>query len=233
MKTMERITLRTSYSTKTNFRRENFDTYFDAFISFSCLTCICVNAHSGLFMQRLNWRNSYTMTIRKLAWENSWHFATQALVSPRNNVWGTRAEIPYWWRATIQIWVVILIGCADMEICFNQSDAVTRSWQWHANVTEFMRSLPRYQFRGETVSGVAKCRLFSQAIKRPQSFFLLFLFFFYGSGHFRVPSRLCFKTRVIAQPLIWRSFFIHFHKKGCAPSLILKVWVFGTRKRPI
>jgi len=25
----------------------------------------------------------------------------------------------------------------------------------------------------------------------------------------------------------------HFHKKGCAPSLILKVRVFGTRKLPI
>ena len=25
----------------------------------------------------------------------------------------------------------------------------------------------------------------------------------------------------------------HFHKKGCAPSLILKVRVFGTRKSPI
>ena len=25
----------------------------------------------------------------------------------------------------------------------------------------------------------------------------------------------------------------HFHKKGCAPGLILKVWVFGTRKWPI
>ena len=25
----------------------------------------------------------------------------------------------------------------------------------------------------------------------------------------------------------------HFHKKGCAPSLILKVGVFGTRKWPI
>ena len=27
-------------------------------------------------------------------------------------------------------------------------------------------------------------------------------------GHFRVPPGLCFKTRVGAQPLIWRSFFI-------------------------
>ena len=25
----------------------------------------------------------------------------------------------------------------------------------------------------------------------------------------------------------------HFHKKGCAPSLILKMRVFGTRKWPI
>ena len=99
-------------------------------------------------MQRLNWRNSHTMTIKKQAWENSWHFATQALVSPPNNVWGTRAEIPYWWRVTIQIWVVILIGCADMEIGFNQSDAVTRSWQWHANVTEFLHLLPRSHFAG-------------------------------------------------------------------------------------
>ena len=117
-------------------------------------------------MQRLNWRNSYTMTIKKLPWENSWHFATQALVSPRNNVWGTRAEIPYWWRVTIQIWVVILIGCAFMEICFNQPDAVTRSWQWHANVIEFLRLLPTSHFAGNRWSDT-KCRLFSQAIKRP------------------------------------------------------------------
>ena len=50
-------------------------------------------------------------------------------------------------------------------------------------------------------------------------------------GHFRVPPSLCFKTRVGVQPLIWKSFSIlmqitHFHKKGCAPSLILKVRVF-------
>ena len=147
MKTMERT--QDSNSTKTNFCRENFDTYFDAFISFSRLTCIYVNAHSGPFMQRLNWRNSYTMTIKKRAWENSWHFAMPPLVSPRNNVWGTTAEIPYWWRVTIQIWLVLLIGCADMEICFIQSDTVTRSWQWHANVTKFLRLSPRSHSAGK------------------------------------------------------------------------------------
>ena len=46
-------------------------------------------------------------------------------------------------------------------------------------------------------------------------------------GHFRVPSGLCFKRRVGAQPLIWKSLFhphankTHFHKKGCAPRLIV------------
>ena len=31
---------------------------------------------------------------------------------------------------------------------------------------------------------------------------------YYAIGHFRVPLGLCFKTRVGAQPLIWKSFFI-------------------------
>ena len=31
-----------------------------------------------------------------LAWENSRHFVTPPLVSPRNDVWETMAEIPYW-----------------------------------------------------------------------------------------------------------------------------------------
>ena len=31
------------------------------------------------------------------------------LVSPRSDVWGTFSEIPYWWRVTMQFWVVLLI----------------------------------------------------------------------------------------------------------------------------
>jgi len=44
-----------------------------------------------------------------LAWENSRHLATLPLVSPPNDVWETSAEIPYWWRVTTQILVVLLI----------------------------------------------------------------------------------------------------------------------------
>ena len=40
-------------------------------------------------------------------------FATPPQVSVRNDVWGTSVEIPYWWRVTYQIWVLLLIVKAD------------------------------------------------------------------------------------------------------------------------
>ena len=54
-------------------------------------------------------------------------FAMPPLVSPRNDVWETSAEIPYWWRVITQIRVVFLIGCVVRDICFNQSKAPPRS----------------------------------------------------------------------------------------------------------
>ena len=63
----------------------------------------------------------------KLAWGNSRHLATLLLVSPRNDVWETSAEIPYWWRVSTQIWVVLLIGRAAWKIFFNQSVAQPRT----------------------------------------------------------------------------------------------------------
>ena len=49
----------------------------------------------------------------KLAWENSRHLATLPLVCPPNDVWKTSAEIPYWWRVTTQVWVVLLCSASD------------------------------------------------------------------------------------------------------------------------
>ena len=59
------------------------------------------------------------------------------------------AEIPYWWRITTKIWVVLLIGRAAWEICFNQSKARPRSGSdtWNSG-------------------GIAKYRLFPQARKK-------------------------------------------------------------------
>ena len=54
-----------------------------------------------------------TVTI---AWENSRHFTTHQLVSPRNDViWGTNAEIPYWWHLTTYSWNVL---CSFVVIDF-------------------------------------------------------------------------------------------------------------------
>ena len=52
-----------------------------------------------------------------LTWTNNWHFATQPPLahSLRNDVWGTTAEIPCWWRLSTQIWVVLLIGRAARD----------------------------------------------------------------------------------------------------------------------
>ena len=57
--------------------------------------------------------------------ENSRHFATSPLVSPRNDVWGTSAEIPYWWRVTTQNWVLLLIGWSKFPSRHDQSEAPT------------------------------------------------------------------------------------------------------------
>ena len=61
------------------------------------------------------------------------------MVSPRNDVWKTGAEIPYWWRITPQIWVVLLIG---------QSEALIRSRYWRVISMEFLRSFLRRHFAG-------------------------------------------------------------------------------------
>ena len=71
------------------------------------------------------------------------------LVSPRNDVWGTSAEIPYWWRVTTQIWVRLLIGRAMRKICLNQSEALSRPRQWHVIKMEFLRSFLRRHFAGK------------------------------------------------------------------------------------
>ena len=57
--------------------------------------------------------------------------------------------------------------------------------------------------------------------------------------HFRVPPGPLFQNEgrcsAFDMEIIFHSHAnkTHFHKKGCAPSLILKVRVFGTRKWPI
>ena len=48
-------------------------------------------------------------------------FRDATTVFPRNDVWQTRAEIPYWWRDTTRIWVVLLIGWSKFLTWRDQS----------------------------------------------------------------------------------------------------------------
>ena len=58
-------------------------------------------------------------------------------------------------------------------------------------------------------------------------------------GHFRVPPGPLYENEVKHSTFDMKMIFhsqankTHFHKKGCALGLILKVRVFGTRKWPI
>ena len=88
----------------------------------------------------------------KLVWENSRHLAMLPLVSPPNDVWETSAEIPYWWRVTTQIWVVLLIGRAAWEFYFNQSEALPRSGWWRVISMQFLRLFLRRHLAGAVVA---------------------------------------------------------------------------------
>jgi len=106
-----------------------------------------------------------------VGWENRWHFAMPPTISPQYDVWETSAEIPYWWHVTTQIWVLLLIGCATCQICFNQSGALPHWIVMHQYGISVLVS--QTSFRGETVGGVAKCRLFSQATVMAENLVIL------------------------------------------------------------
>ena len=56
------------------------------------------------YLRKIVWLLKLVTKSRNLlAWENSRHLATLPLASPRNDVWETSAEIPYWWRVTTQV----------------------------------------------------------------------------------------------------------------------------------
>ena len=104
--------------------------------------------------------------------ENRWHFAMPPTISPRNDVWETSAEIRYWWRVSTQIRVLLLIGCATCEICFNQSRALPH---WVATHHQYGISalVSQTSFHGETVGGIVKCHLFSQATVMAENLVIL------------------------------------------------------------
>ena len=50
--------------------------------------------------------------------------AISGFPTPRNDIWETSGEIPYWWRVATQIWVVPLTGWTPRH---GQTEALPRS----------------------------------------------------------------------------------------------------------
>ena len=112
---------------------------------------LCVQApHHQLvqnLMTRSLWQNISRIQGQKLlpfsvnviVWENSWHFAWPSRVFPRNEIWVTSAEIPYYWRVTILEWGLFTrrdgYPCARVTLVSGLKIArVYKPW-FHRNVT--------------------------------------------------------------------------------------------------
>ena len=80
------------------------------------------------------------------------------LCHTRNDVWETNAEVPYWWRVTAKILVVLLIGHTAGKIRSTTQIWVVMHHQYRISVLVSQAS-----FHGETFGGIVKCWLFSQA----------------------------------------------------------------------
>ena len=105
-----------------------------------------------------------------MAWgKRSQYFVTSPLVSLWNDVWERSWEIPYWWRVTSQIWVVLLIGWSKLSankkhypdldsvassvwnFCAPFSDVISRGSQWWRR--EITAVFSCYKFGGEMRGG--------------------------------------------------------------------------------
>ena len=101
-------------------------------------------------------------------WENIRHFATSPLVLPRSDVGERSATIPYRWRDTTQMWMMLLI-CWKFAST-NQKHYPDLGSERHQYGISALVS--QTSFRGETSVGVSKCWLFSQATLGADSTFL-------------------------------------------------------------
>ena len=102
--------------------------------------------------------NYQEQSSKWLPWENCWHLVMPLTVSPPNDMWETCAEIPYWWRVTTQIWVVLLIGW----IKFPMARSIRSTTQIPSSVWNFCTSFSDVK---PVVVSPLKCQPFSPAIQ--------------------------------------------------------------------
>ena len=145
---------------------DSFEVLFDSELSVSIISRtfhLKVSARCpGLWIQA---RLKVTLFCYKpFDWENSRHFVTSRLFSPRNDDWARTAEIPYWWRVATQFWLVVSGEKFASTRSTNQILVVTRR-QYHG----ISAVVAQTSFRRETSGGVMKCRLLSPGeLKQPR-----------------------------------------------------------------
>ena len=97
----------------------------------------------------------FKLSFESIVWEKTANISRRYhWFPPRNDDWETRAEIPYWWRVTAQIWVVLLIGWSK----FSTNQKHCSDWVTKAS------SVSNFCARSSEVISRVWCRLFSQAI---------------------------------------------------------------------
>ena len=111
--------------------------------------------------------STYSWNAQNITQQHSPTLRRQPLVSLRSGIWPSSGKIPYWWRVTSLILILLLIGCAVRATSYNQYKALSWSGKFHVISMEFLRFVPQTSFWRETSGCVAKCGLFSQASKVP------------------------------------------------------------------
>ena len=148
------------------------------FLSWSTTMSIEAALSPGLSWKRFepNCFVSYEgcMMYQPIAWENSPHLATLPLVSSPNDIWETRAEIPYWWQVTTQTWVMLLIGWIKFPTRHNHSEVLPRSGYCHVIRMEFLHSFVRRHLEGKPVLGSLNVSCFLRLIKQKRPCTMLF-----------------------------------------------------------
>ena len=72
------------------------------------------------------------------------------------DVWETSTEIPYGWRVTTQIWVMLLIGWIKFIMRHDQSEALPRSGKWFIISMEFLCLFLRRHLAGKPLVASSK-----------------------------------------------------------------------------
>ena len=138
------------------------------------------------------------MKLIAVAWENSWHFATPPLVSPRNDVW--------WTSALNRVWHFCARSFLRRHFA---GKPVAASW----NVDCFQRLLLLGLGKKRKQKPWFICCLSQSGLMLLQVSNMDPSLHASAIGHLRVPKTLTFKVRLSAQHFSWKWVLFAWERK--------------------